>query len=193
MAKRCKKHSKSTSVGGGFSKGNMKNFMLTGATLVAGMAVGSAINKFVAKKDAVSGTDLLGLDGQTSKWTTPLITVGAGLLVSGLSKNVHVRNIAMGIGAAGAVNLVNTVMGETKISLSGDAEEATIMLPGISGGNEVVTYDELPSENELATQYSEPVLAPVGDVDSDVDFEAVDGLGVTMEFEDYEINGVELL
>ena len=189
MAKR--KKSSSTRKGS-FSKQGIKDFAVKGAGLVAGLAMGAAINRFVAKKDAVSGTDLLGLDGKTSKWTTPAIIIGAGLVMSGLVKNQHLKNVALGIGAAGAVNLVNTAMGEAKITLSGD-DEQPLMLPGVSGSEEVVTYDELPSENELATQYSEPVLAPVGDIDVDVDFEEVNGMGITMEFEDSEVNGVDLL
>jgi hypothetical protein len=130
---------------------------------VGGVLLGCAVGTFVAntigKKDAVSGVDLLGLDGETSGYVTPFVTLAGGLAVSHLASSETLKNIGLGIMAVGGAKLVNNVAGKSLVSLSGTDEEkdVPVLLPGIGGVSE---YDQLPSQNFLETQYSEPVLEP---------------------------------
>ncbi|MCQ2607750.1 MAG: hypothetical protein MJ197_03585 [Bacteroidales bacterium] len=163
MAKRRKHRSSALA---GFNTTGVTNYAKKGLALVAGIAAGSLINKFIAKKDAVSGTDLLGLDGTTSKFTTPAIVVGVGMAAHALCKNENLKTVALGIGAAGGANLINSALGENKISLSGTNDEP--MIPGV--GSDKILFDELPSQNQQETTYNDKF----GDVESDVDFAGVD-------------------
>lgn len=149
----------------GFSTAGVTNYVKKGAALVGGIALGSIINKFVGKKDSVSGTDLLGLNGTLSKYSTPAIVVGIGLAAHAVCKNENLKTIALGIGAAGGANLINAALGENKISLSGTDDP---MLPGV--GTDKVLFDDLPSQNEQETTYNDKF----GDVESDVDFAGID-------------------
>lgn len=130
---------KSTSSKKAFSMSGAKDFGMKAVGLMAGIALGTFAQKFIAKKDAVSGTDLLGLDGKTSKWTTPAILIAGGMAGNALVKQPFLKNVFLGVGCAGGVKLVNTIAGSEKISLSGD-EEAQAILPGVG---EVLPQDYL--------------------------------------------------
>ncbi|MDR2963992.1 MAG: hypothetical protein LBU90_10240 [Bacteroidales bacterium] len=116
---------------------------LTSVALVAGeamvgMVIGSQIKKFVEKKDVVSGTDLLGLDGATSKFTSPLIATAAGVAAIMLSKNQHIANIGFGAALAGGVGLVNAAAGKSIVALGAAEDEdvtvgASPQLPALPG------------------------------------------------------------
>lgn len=124
-----------------FSMGGVKQYAKKGAALVGGIALGTIIQKFIAKKDAVTGTDLLGLDGNTSKYTTPALMIAAGMAAHALVKDETLKTVALGLGAAGGVNLVNSIAGETKIALSGSEEPAQpALMPGVG---EIVDEDYL--------------------------------------------------
>ena len=128
MAESKKRKRRSTKSPKTFSMGGVVNYAKKGTALVAGIAIGTVVQKFVQKKDAVSGTDLLGLDGTTSKFVVPAAMIGVGLVSHAAVKNDLMKTVALGIGAAGGVNLVNAIAGETKIALSGN-EDPTPNIP----------------------------------------------------------------
>lgn len=129
MAESKKRKRRSTKSPKTFSMGGVTNYAKKGVALVAGIAAGTMIQKFVQKKDAVSGTDLLGLDGTTSKYVVPAAMIGVGLVTHAAVKNDTLKTVALGIGAAGGVNLVNAIAGETKIALSGNDTPNIPQLP----------------------------------------------------------------
>lgn len=132
--------------------------------IIGGMAAGTAIKNTIGKKD-VSGTDLLGLSGETSAFTTPAIVAAAGVAAMMMSKNQMLKDAGLGLVATGGAGILNAATGKTLVSL-GDTEDQPIvpLLPGIG---DVVTYDDLPSENEQVTTYN-----PVENA-SDIDIDEV--------------------
>lgn len=159
-----------------------KQYATKGVGMVIGMAAGAFINKQLSKKDAVSGTDLLGLDDKTSKWVRPTALIVAGMAANALVQNEFVKNAALGLGAVGGVQLINTALGDNKISLSGDelipgVGDIDPIIPGVGAG-EIV--EELPSANYQETHYN-PNLGK-GDIDlagedddEDIDFKGIFG------------------
>ena len=120
-----------TSTRQGFSKNSLMDSALQVGEILAGVVIGSQIKKFVEKKDAVSGTDLLGLDGETSKYTSPLAVCLAGAVVTVFAPNKHLKNIALGLTVAGGAGLVNAISGKSVVALGDTDENAPIVLPGI--------------------------------------------------------------
>ena len=139
--------------------------LMKAAGLITGLVAGAQIKKMVEQKDAVSGTDLLGLDGKISKFTSPAIVAAAGLAGAAFMKNDFLKNVGMGIAVAGGAGLVNAATGKDIVTL-GSADEQPVFLPGV-GSDDVPQYDELPSNNELATKYDNPYLQPVGEVETE--------------------------
>lgn len=175
MAESKKRKRRSTKSPKTFSMGGVTNYAKKGAALVAGIAVGTMVQKFVQKKDAVSGTDLLGLDGTTSKYVVPAAMIGVGLVTHAAVKNDTLKTVALGIGAAGGVNLVNAIAGETKIALSGDDDKPlTPIMPGVGEPVEITNYDQLPDNNELQVVHPDPSNM----MGADADYSLVNGLDI---------------
>ena len=181
MAEEKKRRKRRRATSGGLGKVSVKDYGVKGLCLVGGLAVGSLVQKFVSKKDSVSGTDLLGLDGTASKIVAPLATVGVGLATSLLVKEPHLKMVGLGIGAAGGLSLANNFLGENKISLGGDDEQ--VPLPGV--GN-ITNFDQLPSNYDLEKTFHETPNT----VNSDVD--TVRGADEEVDFEN-QVDGVDLM
>ena len=128
--------------------------MRTGEVLL-GIAAGSVIAKTIGNRDNVSGVDLLGLDGDTSGYVTPLITAAVGAAAIQFGKSDILRNIGMGCAIAGGVKLVNKVAGKSLISLNGTDDDEKVFLPGIGDAE---TMDDAMTANEWETTYNEPAL-----------------------------------
>lgn len=136
--------------------------LLTGEVLV-GIAAGSAIANAISKKDAVSGVDLLGLDGDTSGFVSPVLTAAIGAAAIQFGKSDTLRNIGMGCMIAGSTKLVNKIAGKSLISLNGTDDDEKVFLPGIGDAEEfspldVNAPDYVPTENAWQTSYNEPQL-----------------------------------
>ena len=142
-------------------KTNNKKVLMRGLAILGGLAAGSYVKDFVAQKDATSGTDLL---GSTSALTSPLLVGAAGVAVMQFAKDQMLKDVGMGITLSGGAGLLNAVTGKSIVSL-GSAEEQPVvpLLPGIGDVEERVLYDDLPSENQLVTNYNE--ITEAGDVD----------------------------
>lgn len=142
--------------------------------IIGGLAGGTIIKNAIEKKSGVSGTDLLGLDGATSKYTSPAIVTAAGFLGASMSKNSILKDICLGVVAAGGAGLVNAVAGKSVVALGDASEDAPVMLiPGI-GDVDNITYNELPDESEQVTTYN-PAIQATDSVDL-VDYEEVNGV-----------------
>lgn len=128
------------------TKTNFGTLAKTAACILGGVMAGSQITKFVEKKDNVSGTDLLGLDGDLSKYASGAIPLLLGAVGTGTIKNSIARNIALGITVAGAARLINAATGKSIVAL-GDAEDGSTpyLLPELPmNGAPVETYSALP-------------------------------------------------
>lgn len=161
--------------------------------ILGGLVVGSQVKNLVAKKDAVSGTDLLGLDGETSKLVTPSLVLAAGVALTALSKgNKHVKNIALGVTIAGGAGLVNAVSGKPVVAL-GAADDGSdyspVVLPGVGragtadmpilpgvGNAPITDYSQLPTNHDYSMNphlvYND--MQNVGDVE---EYDDVAGIG----------------
>ncbi len=130
--------------------------------ILGGVIIGSAIGNAIGKKDAVSGVDLLGLDGDTSGYTTPALISLVGATACHMAKSDMLKHVGMGIMASGGAKLVNTISGKSLVSLAGAEDESTsetpVLLPGIG---DVENYNELPNENQWATASNEQTIDPV--------------------------------
>ena len=156
MAKKRKKRRSSSSGKSNRMPNSLLDSGLQIGTILLGVAIGSQVKKFVEKKDAVSGTDLLGLDGETSKFTTPFLVCAAGSVATLLAKNnKHLRNIALGISVAGGAGLVNAFSDKPVVSLGNPDEYVPVMLPGIGspadvpmlpGIGTITHYEQLPTQ-----------------------------------------------
>ncbi len=146
---------------------NYKGVAQRGLSIIAGLAIGTYAKKFVGQKDATSGTDLLGLSGDTSAIASPAIITVAGFAVNTMSKNPILKDVGLGMIAAGGAGMLNAATGKSIVSLNGTddqpVEALPVALPGL-GIDEKVTYDELPTDNELLTTYH-PEIEEVGDID----------------------------
>ena len=182
MAEEKKRRKRRRTASKGLSVDSVKNYGVKGLCIVAGLAAGSVVQKFVSKKDSVSGTDLLGLDGTASKVVAPLATIGVGLATSLLVKEPHLKMVGIGISAAGGVSLANNFLGENKIALGGDDN---IPLPGVGNLGEITNFDQLPTNYDLEKTFHE---TPDG-VNSDVD--TVEGTDDDIDFEN-PVDGVDL-
>jgi len=132
MKKRRKRRSSLSGTSKGMSKSSLLDSGVQIGEILLGVALGSQVKKFVEKKDAVSGTDLLGLDGETSKYTTPLLVCVAGGVGTMLAKNnKHLRNVALGLSVAGGASLVNAFSNKALVSLGGADDNSPVLLPGI--------------------------------------------------------------
>ena len=152
MAESKKRKRRSTKSPKTFSMGGVANYAKKGAALVAGIAVGTMVQKFVQKKDAVSGTDLFGLG----------------------------RNIIEVCGSSSYdwcwLGYSNAIAGETKIALSGndDDKPLTPIMPGVGEPVEITNYDQLPDNNELQVVHPDPSNMMGGDAD----YSLVNGLDI---------------
>jgi hypothetical protein len=159
------------------------------AEILFGVVLGTQAKKLVEKKDVVSGTDLLGLDGETSKFTTPLLVCVAGSIITLLAKNhKHARNIALGITVAGGAGLVNTLSGKSLVSLGDADDNPPVVLPGVGNipmlpGIGDVDIPGIPTNYDYSL---DPALAqqPVGDIENfagdydETDAESIAGIGL---------------
>jgi hypothetical protein len=185
MAKKRKK--RRSSLGGiknSMSKSSLMESGLQIGEILLGVALGSQVKKFVEKKDAVSGTDLLGLDGETSKYTTPvLVCVAGGLAAMFAKNNKHLRNVALGISVAGGAGLVNAMSGKSLVALGDADDNAPIVLPGIGNvpmlpgiGNDI---PDIPNNYDYSLN---PALVeqPIGDIEyfEETDTENIAGIGL---------------
>lgn len=156
--------------------------------ILLGVALGSQVRKFVAKKDAVSGTDLLGLDGETSKYSTPLLVCVAGGVATMLAKNnKHLRNVALGLTVAGGASLVNAFSDKALVSLSGTDDNPPVILPGIGNAPMLpgIGSDDIPGIPSNYDYSINPALVeqPVGDTEIyadelEIESENVAGIGL---------------
>lgn len=185
MAK--KRRKKRSSQSKSFSTGGLKDIARNSALLLGGLFAGNYIANMIQKKD-VSGEDLLGLDGDASKYATPAIVIAAGLAGMTMVKNNTVKAMASGVVLAGGAKLVNAVANKPVISL-GETGDEDVMLPGVGEpiipgvGDERVIYDDLPDNQEMLTRYHEDV--------GDVDTVYVDENGQPIEgAEDEELLGI---
>ncbi len=131
---------------------NYKSIAQRALCIIGGMAVGTAIKNAIGKK-GVNGTDLLGLDGQTSAYTTPAIVAAAGVATMAFAKkNQMLKDAALGVIATGGAGIINAATGKSLVAL-GDTEDQPIvpLLPGIG---DVDNYEQLPTDNEMLTTYS---------------------------------------
>lgn len=171
-----------------FHTSDLKEMAMKVSAIALGAFVGAQAKAMLAKKDAVSGTDLLGLGGTASSYLVPGLIVAAGAIGSKMMSNPFMKDMCVGISVSGGVSLINTVAGKNVISLNG-TDEATpsLMLPGINGavnedGDEVVYIPtnapangvELPDENEAATTF-----VPEGEPKSELNMEdgTTEGVG----------------
>ena len=130
MAK--KKKRRSSSGKQRMSKSSLMDTAVQIGGILTGVVIGSQVKKFVEKKDAVSGTDLLGLDGETSKYTTPFLVCAVGAAITMLARNNKlVKNLALGATVAGGAGLVNAFVGKSVVALGTADDNQPIMLPGI--------------------------------------------------------------
>lgn len=151
---------------------NYKGVAMRGACILGGLIAGTYVKQFISKK-GVNGTDLLGLEGSTSKIASPAIVTAAGFAVNTMAKNPMLKDAALGMIAAGGAGILNAVSGKSIVSLSGtedQPEEVLPQLPGLGADEERVMYDDLPTDNELLTTYHENM----GDADEEY-YEAEDG------------------
>lgn len=145
-----KKHVKTSGVQGGYM-----GLAKRAGCIIAGLAAGSFVKDFISQRTGTSGTDLLGLSGETSKYTTPAIVTAAGVAGATLLKNQMLKDVALGVVAAGGAGLVNAVMGKTVVGLGATEEFQTLpMLPGMGDVEPNITFDQLPSENEQVQTYN---------------------------------------
>lgn len=153
--------------------GGLKNIAKNALLTLGGMFIASKIADKVQKKD-VSGEDLLGLDGNASKFATPAILMATGLAGMTMVKSDAVKGLATGVLLAGGAKAVNAVAGKQVVALGNADDEQQVLIPGVgevalpASTDRKVTYDELPSANEMATQYHEGIGA-------DDEYEYVEG------------------
>ena len=185
MAKKRKRHRSSLN---GIKQRTSKSSILDSAIqiggILAGVVLGSQVKKLVEKKDAVSGTDLLGLDGETSKFTSPLLVCAVGGAAAMLAGNKHLKNLALGVTVAGGAGLVNALSGKSLVSLGDADDNAPVILPGIGnvpmlpgiGENNI---PNIPSNYDYSL---DPALVqqPVGDAEyyNETDTENIAGIGL---------------
>lgn len=140
-----------------------------GLCVVAGLAAGTYVKNFIGQR-SVNGTDLLGLSGDMSQYTTPAIVTAVGAVGLTMCKNPMLKDVALGVVAAGGAGLVNAATGKALVSLSGTEDQPVVpLLPGIGDVDPNIRYDQLPSENEQVTTYN-----PVTEA-GDIDIDAVNG------------------
>lgn len=187
MKKRKKRRSSLNGITRSTSRASLLDSGLQIGEILFGVLLGSQVKKLVEKKDAVSGTDLLGLDGVTSKYTSPfLVCVAGGVTAMFAKNNKHMRNVALGISVAGGAGLVNAFSDKPLVSLGTADDNPPIILPGI--GN-VPMLPGIGSDIPSNYDYSlNPALVeqPVGDIenfagdynDMDTDPENVAGIGL---------------
>ncbi len=148
-----------------FKKSQTENYVglaKRAGCILAGIAVGSYVKDLIGQRGA-SGTDLLGLSGDASKYTTPGIVTAVGVAGTMLLKNQLMKDVSLGVVAAGGAGLVNAFMGKQVVSLGATDEYQTLpMLPGIGDVDPNIRYDELPSENAQVQTYNPVVEA--GDI-----------------------------
>ena len=160
-----KKKSTAASAGSG-SSNKWAQIGLKCGEYLAGIAVGSFIANKISSKDSVSGVDLLGLDGDTSGYVSPVVVALAGAAAIQFGKDELIKNIGTGCLIAGGVKLVNKFAGKSVISLSGTDENEKVFLPGICDAEElsVDAPNYVPTENAWQTSYNEPALISTPEV-----------------------------
>lgn len=155
-------------------KTNYKGVATRGLCIIGGLIAGTYAKKFIAQKDSASGTDLLGLSGDTSAIATPAIITAAGVAVNTMSRNAMLKDVGLGIIAAGGSGIINAVTGKSLVALNGTDDQPVEVLPqsipGLGIDDDKVTYDELPTDNEMMTTY-QPV-----ETASDIDIDEVGGV-----------------
>ena len=177
-----------------------KGIAKRGLAILGGLAVGSYVKSFIGKKDAASGTDLLGLSGSTSSLAAPLIVTGIGVAGINFAKDALIKDVALGVAISGGAGVLNAATGKSIVSL-GSAEEQPIvpLLPGMGDVEERVIYDDLPTDNEMLTTYHPGVgdadeyyedVEGIGEAEEEY-YEDVDGIGdVDDEFDDVDVSGL---
>ena len=154
MAKKRKKRRSSLN---GITKKSSKSSIMDSVVqigeILAGVVIGSQVKKLVEKKDAVSGTDLLGLDGETSKFTSPLLVCVAGGLATMLANNKHLKNVALGLTVAGGAGLVNTLSGKAVVALGDTEEVPPVVLPGVGNAAYVPALPGIGNTETLPDAY----------------------------------------
>ncbi|MDR1544908.1 MAG: hypothetical protein LBS50_11015 [Prevotellaceae bacterium] len=139
------------------------------ACVIGGVIIGSQIKKLIENKN-VAGEDLLGLSGETSKYTSAAIITAAGVAGAMLVKNKLVRDAAIGTVAVGAVSFLNTATGKNIVAL-GDPENgepyvlpavAGTMIPGIGAVaiDEPINGDNLYGDNLYGDVYTQSGYIP---------------------------------
>ena len=188
MKKRRKRRSSLNGIKQRMTKSSLLDSAVQIGEILAGVILGSQVKKFVEKKDVVSGTDLLGLDGETSKFTTPLLVCVAGGLTAMLAGDKHLKNVALGITVAGGAGLVNTLSGKPLVSLGEADDNPPVMLPGVGNipvlpGIGDINIPGIPTNYDYSL---DPALVqqPVGDIENfagdyeETDTENVAGIGL---------------
>lgn len=160
MAKR--KRRKSASQPCATTGSSVKSIATRALSIIGGLVAGTYVKKFIGNKD-VSGTDLLGLSGDTSAYVTPAIVTAVGVGGMMYSKNAILKDVCLGVAVSGGAALVNAVTGKSLVSLGSAEDMPTVpLLPGIGDVDANIRYDQLPSENEQVQTYNPVVEA--GDV-----------------------------
>jgi hypothetical protein len=173
------------------ARNNYKSVAMRGACILGGLIAGTYVKNLIAKKDATNGTDLLGLSGDTSAVAAPAIITAAGFAANAAAKNQMLKDVALGMVAAGGAGLLNAVTGKSVVSLSGAEDQPIEVLPGLGIDEEKVMYDELPTDNELLTSYHENV----GDTEEEK-YEYVEEeepVGDVDDLEEVEVNGTDVV
>lgn len=135
-------------------KVDIKSTAIKVASMCAGVAVGSFINKFFGEKSQ----KVAGLDGDTADYVAPILTGAAGVLGMSMSKSQLLKDASLGITVAGGAAMINKIAGKTVVALSGADDYKP--LPGFAGDS-YVALPQFPDNNAIATHYN-PDLQPVG-------------------------------
>ena len=174
MAKKRKhRNSVGTTGNSGARKDDLSELAVKTLCTLGGVIVGSQIKKLVEKKDDASGTDLLGLNGDMSKYVSSGIVAAAGAAGVMLLKNKYAREFANGTFVAGVGSIINIASGKSIVAL-GNAEEddnTPYILPVVNGA--------LPGIGAAASERKYGTALPGIGNSSDINSDAydVDGFG----------------
>ena len=155
-------------------KNEMLNLATKAGLVTAGLIAGTQLTKLIAKKDTVSGNDLLGLSGNESAYTANGIVLAAGVAAALLVDNKYVKDASIGLAISGAAGIINKVAGKSIVALGTTENEMPVILPSIAGAgvypniafNENTLGAGVPSGSGLPGfgQNKQPGFAAVEDV-----------------------------